>query len=261
MFSFSVLASGSSGNAVLVLADDVRLLIDAGISARRLDRSLQQHGVNPDQLTAVVVTHEHRDHVHGLRVFARRHAVPIWATGGTWTELGDLSAEVGSERCFTLTAGKVVYFGGVAAEPVAVSHDAREPVMFCFHHGGTKLVLATDLGFVGDRLRGAIADADAYILESNHDVGMLRAGAYPWHLKRRILGDKGHLSNEAAGETLAEVIGNRTTRVVLAHLSEENNAPEVAKAAVQAILMQEDLGHLPIEVAPRHESTPLYAVG
>ncbi|MBX6395646.1 MAG: MBL fold metallo-hydrolase [Alicyclobacillaceae bacterium] len=261
MLSFCLLASGSSGNAVVVCSERTRLLIDAGISARRLERALRSIGMEPGELDAVLITHEHQDHVKGLPVFGRRHSFPVWATEGTWAELTSTAKELGTDRCFTFSADQPLFFGDIAVQPVAVSHDAREPVMFCFYHGQEKLVLATDLGFVSERIKGIMAGANAYILESNHDVAMLRSGPYPWALKRRILGDKGHLSNEAAGEALLDLVDGRTQQVVLAHLSENNNLPELAKLSVETILRQGGLDHLPVEVAPRHEPTPLYTIG
>lgn len=261
VLSFSILASGSSGNAVLVRSETTCLLIDAGISARRLEQALRAHGISPERLDAVLITHEHRDHVKGLAVFGRRHAVPVWATAGTWAELPRVAGEIGTDRCFVFSPEQALFFGDISVEPVPVSHDAREPVMFCFYQGETKLALATDLGFVGDRLKRVMAGAHAYILESNHDVAMLRAGRYPWPLKRRILGDKGHLSNEAAGEALLDLADDRTEHVYLAHLSEENNLPELARTAVERALKRGGLDRIPVRVAPRHEATALYTIG
>ncbi|MCY0902441.1 MAG: MBL fold metallo-hydrolase [Firmicutes bacterium] len=224
----SVLASGSTGNAVYVEAGDTKVLLDAGVGIRQLQAAFKEIGVSLETLDAILVTHEHSDHVRGLAALLRRVSVPVYATAGTWSQIASASEGCADLVARTIGAGVPFTLGALTCEPFALSHDAEEPVGFSLYAGGRKLVLATDLGYASARVKEVTKGADAYILETNHDVEMLRAGPYPWHLKRRILGDKGHLSNAHAAEYLLDVMGEATGEVYLAHLSQENNRPDLA---------------------------------
>ena len=232
-FRCCVLASGSTGNAVYVEAGSTALLVDAGVGIRQLQGALREIGVVPDTLDALLVTHEHHDHVRGLPLVVQRFGLPVYTSQGTWSELCAGMEDVAKPRF--IAAGRPFALGEMVIEPFALSHDAMEPLGFVFHAFGRKLVLATDLGYVSAKNRDVTRGAHTYIVEANHDVEMLRAGPYPWHLKRRILGDKGHLSNDSAAEYLLDVVTEATARVFLAHLSEENNRPEVALAVVDRL--------------------------
>ena len=235
---FSVLASGSTGNAVYIEAGSTKILVDAGIGIRQLQTALSEVAVSPGDLQAVLVTHEHSDHIKGLAAVVRKWKVPVYTAAGTWSKVRSLWREEEDLQARQIRSGSVFSLGELAIEPFAISHDAEEPLGFCFYYGGDKLALATDLGYVNDRVRGATHGAHTLIVESNHDLEMLRTGPYPWHLKRRILGDKGHLSNDSASEFLADVITDATESVYLAHLSQENNRPELAVRTVVAGLRE-----------------------
>jgi phosphoribosyl 1,2-cyclic phosphodiesterase len=233
---FSVLASGSTGNAIFVSDGEQSLLVDAGLSGKQMEALFQQVDRDMKQLSGILVTHEHSDHIKGLGILARKYQLPIYANEKTWKAMEGLIGEVHSDQRFIFNTGETKTFGSMQVESFGVSHDAAEPMFFVFHQGNKKLTLITDTGYVSDRMKGIIKDSDAFVFESNHDVDMLRMGRYPWNVKRRILSDVGHVSNEDAALALADVIGDRTKRIYLAHLSQDNNMKEIARMSVAQIL-------------------------
>ncbi|MBM7567905.1 MBL fold metallo-hydrolase [Paenibacillus sacheonensis] len=233
---FTVLGSGSTGNATVVKGQDATVLVDAGLSAKRLDELMREQGVSGHEIDAIVVTHEHSDHIKGLGAFARKFNVPIYANEATWAALERHVGQLGDELRVVFETGESLDFGMLRATSYAISHDAAEPVGYVFEEDGLKLSLATDLGYVSDKVRLMIEDSDVLVLESNHDVNMLRMGRYPWNIKRRILSDVGHLSNEAAGEALCQLMTDRTKRVYLAHLSLDHNLIDLARMTVNEVL-------------------------
>ncbi|WP_240376287.1 MBL fold metallo-hydrolase [Bacillus piscicola] len=240
--TFSVLASGSTGNAVYVETEQKRLLIDAGLSGKKMEGLLQQIARSPKELDGILVTHEHSDHIKGVGVLARKYSLPVYANEKTWAAMENNLGTLQSDQKFTFARGSVQTFGDLDVESFGVSHDAADPMFFVFHHEGKKLTLATDMGYVSEQIKGVIRNSDMYIFESNHDMNMLRMGRYPWSVKRRILGDSGHVSNDDAAAALTEVVGERTTRVYLAHLSKDNNMKELARMTVSQILEEHDSG-------------------
>ena len=235
---FSVLASGSSGNAMYVATEKQKLLIDAGLSAKKLEQLLEKIHCSPKDLDGILITHEHSDHIKGLGTFARRYDLPIYANLKTWKAMDGLVGDIPTEQKFEFPINTVKSFGDIDVESFAVSHDAAEPMFFIFYHEGKKLTHVTDIGYVSDRMKGLLKDSDMYVFEANHDVNMLMMGRYPWNVKRRILSDKGHVSNEEAGYALADIIGTNTKRIYLAHLSRDNNMKDLARLSVQQILEQ-----------------------
>ncbi|TLS35415.1 MBL fold metallo-hydrolase [Pseudalkalibacillus caeni] len=235
---FSVLASGSTGNAVYVATEKQRLLIDAGLSGKKLEELFKKTGLNPSELDGLLVTHEHSDHIKGIGIFARRYNLPIYANAKTWEAMSDSIGAIPTEQKFHFERETVKTFDNLDVESFGVSHDAIEPQFYVFHHEGKKLTLATDMGYVSERIKGTIKDSDMFIFESNHDINMLMMGRYPWNVKRRILGDMGHVSNEDAALALSEVIGDKTKRIYLAHLSKDNNMKDLARLSVQQTLEQ-----------------------
>jgi len=235
--AFFLLASGSTGNAVYIESGKTKILLDAGVGIRQLQASFKEIGVAFEELDAVFITHEHSDHVRGLAALVRKVNVPVYATAGTWSHIARLWRAEENVTARVLQAGSALTLGEFAFEPFALSHDAEEPVGFCIYAGNEKLVLATDLGYASAKVKEATRGANAYILETNHDVDLLRAGSYPWHLKRRILGDKGHLSNAHSAEYLLDVLTENTQTVYLAHLSRENNRPELAHDVIARALI------------------------
>lgn len=238
---FTVLSSGSTGNATVIKNKDTTLMIDVGLSGKRTEQLLNDQGLSGANIDGILVTHEHSDHIKGLGAFSRKHNIPIYANEKTWEALGKHVGEIAEDNRIVMQTGEVRDFGDLRVESVGISHDAAEPVAYTFREGETKLSVVTDLGYMSDKVRDAIIDSDVLVLESNHDVEMLRMGRYPWNIKRRILGDEGHLSNEAAGDALCDVMTGNTRRVYLAHLSREHNQIDLARMTVQDVM--NDRGH------------------
>ncbi|GKU83859.1 MBL fold metallo-hydrolase [Niallia sp. NCCP-28] len=233
---FSVLASGSTGNAIYIESEEYSFLVDAGLSGKQMEALFEQVGRKMNKLTGILVTHEHSDHIKGVGIIARKYKLPIYANEKTWNAMSSHIGEIPLEQKFHFDMETVKTFGNLSIESFGVSHDAAEPMFYVFHEGDKKLVLITDTGYVSDRMKGIISNADSYVFESNHDVQMLRMGRYPWNTKRRILSDVGHVSNEDAAIAMSEVIGDRTKHIYLAHLSQDNNMKELARMSVAQTL-------------------------
>ncbi|WP_160724564.1 MBL fold metallo-hydrolase [Bacillus sp. USDA818B3_A] len=233
---YSILASGSTGNALYVESDEHSFLVDAGFSGKQMESLFSQIDRDISKLSGIFVTHEHSDHIKGIGVLARKYHLPVYANEKTWRAMESSVGAIPTEQKFVFNMETVKSFGSIDIESFGVSHDAAEPMFYVFHHADKKLVLITDTGYVSDRMKGTISDADVYIFESNHDVQMLRMGRYPWNTKRRILSDLGHVSNEDAALAMSDVIGDKTKRIYLAHLSLDNNMKDLAKMAVTQTL-------------------------
>jgi phosphoribosyl 1,2-cyclic phosphodiesterase len=232
--SFCTLASGSSGNATLVRGPEGALLLDAGLSLAELGRRWTRVGFDPGELRAILLTHEHGDHSRSAPRLARRLGLPVWLSRGT--EAGLERQWRGDEQRRHLADGQRCRVAGIEIEAIAVSHDVREPLQYRFQVGERSLVAVTDLGQAGAGVRRALAGSSAWLLESNHDEALLAAGPYPGWLKRRVGGPKGHLSNGECAELIGAAIHAGLHSVTLAHLSRENNRPELALAAARQAL-------------------------
>ena len=304
MVRFTVLASGSKGNATVVTGGRTRILLDAGLSCRELFRRMKLAGEEPETLDAIIITHEHSDHVNGLAVTARKLGIPVYFTEAThrawmrwltprrqmtyaqWLEqcarqAAERQAEAASEEMApdeaedeaqagpaqfveaakageaaaepSAPAGKedptwlpaIEYFqagqpfavGDLAVSPFTIPHDAADPVGFVFQAEGVRMAFATDLGYIPPNVKAQLAGVDLLLLESNHDLEMLRDGPYPWQVKQRVLSRVGHLSNDAAAEYLANEYDGQAAYVILAHLSESNNFPELARVTAERALI------------------------
>ncbi|ODG91808.1 MULTISPECIES: MBL fold metallo-hydrolase [Bacillaceae] len=233
---FSVLASGSTGNALYVGTEKTKLLVDTGLSGKAMESLFKEINRDIKEVSGILVTHEHSDHIKGLGVLARRYQIPIYANEKTWKAMNHLIGDIPTEQKFIFNMETTIQFGDIEVESFGVSHDAAEPMFYVFHHNEKKFVTITDTGYVSDRMKGIISNADMYIFESNHDVEMLRMGRYPWSIKRRILSDVGHVSNEDAALAMSDVIGDKTKRIYLAHLSQDNNMKELARMSVTQTL-------------------------
>jgi phosphoribosyl 1,2-cyclic phosphodiesterase len=231
-----VLASGSTGNATFIEMENTKLLVDAGISTRRIKQSLDKLGIKIEELDGVLITHEHRDHVNGLPTLLKKYRLPTYARPDTWQSM--YCREVLPQDCCRELPDSLD-IGKVKIEPFAISHDAADPVGFRLNAGGRKVGFATDLGFVTPTVKEALALSDVLVFEANHDLEMLKNGGYPWYLKKRIMSNRGHLANTDTGWTLARLNRKAHTDVFLAHLSRENNRPELAEETVASILTQE----------------------
>jgi phosphoribosyl 1,2-cyclic phosphodiesterase len=231
---FASLGSGSEGNGLVVECGETRVLVDCGFGVRDAAARLGRLGLAPSSLTAILVTHEHSDHVGGVPAFAARHGIPVWATFGT---LAAVSARFeGMTQVYGFDSHERFAIEALEITPVPVPHDAREPVQYVIGDGVRRLGVLTDIGVSTAHVEASLSGCDALVLECNHDLGMLEAGDYPYPLKKRIAGRLGHLDNEAAAEILSRIDTSRLTHIVAAHLSQQNNAPELARAALASAL-------------------------
>jgi len=240
--NISILASGSSGNVTYIESENKKILVDCGLSGKKTKELLQTINRRPEDLDAILVTHEHRDHVHGVGVLARKYHLDVYANEKTWQAMEPMIGSLKTEQKYLFDIDKTLTFGDIEVSSFGVSHDAIDPQFYIFQKNDKRFVMLTDTGYVSDKMRWQVADADAYLFESNHDLSMLRMGRYPWSLKQRILGDKGHLSNDDGALALSEIIGDRTRRVYLGHLSKENNMKKIARSTAEEILLAKETG-------------------
>lgn len=234
----SSIASGSKGNCILVEDRDTTILVDVGISKKKVEEGLSSFHRTPDEIDGILITHEHSDHIKGLGVFLRKYNVPVYATEKTVDYILNQSniGKVDSDLFFTIEKNKSFDLKDIRVSPLQISHDAVDPVCYRFDEDSIhnkSCAIATDLGEVTPDLIRSLQELDGILVESNHDVRMLQMGPYPYNLKQRIWGSKGHLSNEACGHFINQLISDRLKKIVLGHLSQENNYPELAFQAVR----------------------------
>ena len=238
---FSPLCSGSSGNASFVDAGGVRLLVDAGVPGRRMKELMDMIDVAPETLNAILVTHEHSDHVAGVGVLSRRYDLPVFAAAECWQSMPKSIGEIAPKNVRVFEPDRDFYLKQLCVHPFTTPHDSAHAVGYTFVHDGKKLSIMTDIGHVSNRMIDAVANSDLILLEANHDVEMLKAGSYPYPLKMRILSSHGHLCNEDAGLVLQKLHDRGVKNAILGHLSEENNTPELALVTVQSVLEEAGL--------------------
>ena len=257
------LASGSSGNCIFAGSETTSLLIDAGLSGKKTEQGLNTFGCTGTDVDAIFVTHEHADHISGLGVLARKLGKPIYATPGTIREIRRTPSvgKIPDELFHEVRPDVPVQIGDMTVEPFAISHDAAEPVAYRITSGGKAAAIATDMGTWTDYTIRHLQFVDALLLEANHDVRMLEMGRYPYPLKRRILGDHGHLSNESSGQLLCEILHDGLRHILLGQLSAENNYPALAYETVCAEVTMGDnpwkASDFPIRVARRDQTGEL----
>ena len=245
--SVSVLASGSRGNSAVIESSQARILVDAGLSCRETFKRIRATGVDPRTLSAILITHEHSDHVSGLAVLARKLNIPVFMTGAThqaWARsLRDEAGELPKlARLEVFSSGRAFQVADITVMPFTIPHDAADPVGFTFRVEGAKIAIATDLGYLPASVCDHLRRCDVLLIESNHDLEMLRVGPYPWSVKQRVMSRVGHLSNDSLAQFFAQEYDGSASYVVLAHLSEQNNHPEVARrVALEALGPQQSL--------------------
>lgn len=255
MLRFSLLGSGSSGNAILMASERTKILIDNGLSFKQLSLRAAAVGLSLEDLAAIVVTHEHGDHVSGIGVLTRKVPVPVYMTRGTFENLSPTLGTLGEVRFFE--AGDTLLIGDLTIRSFSVSHDAADPVGFTVSAGGAQFGLATDLGHVSHLVRNRLAGSHALIIESNHCPEMLRKGEYPPKVQQRIRGRQGHLSNEDMCSLLHSLLHDDLQHVVLVHISEKNNSPALVDQRVRGVLKKHPAL---IFLATQDTPTPLFEV-
>lgn len=260
------IASGSSGNCIYAGSEDTHLLVDTGISKKRIEEGLKQLEIKGEELDGILITHEHSDHIQGLGVFSRKYEIPIYATRGTiegiqsYKSLGampeGLLHEISEDHPFWL--------GDIQVHPFAISHDARQPCGYRMECGEKRVAVATDLGMYDAYTVEQLKDLDAVLLEANHDIHMLEVGPYPYPLKQRVMGDRGHLSNELSGRLLCDILHDNLKGVLLGHLSKENNYAELAYETVKLEITYGDVPYkgedIPLQVAHRERISEIINV-
>jgi phosphoribosyl 1,2-cyclic phosphodiesterase len=255
---FQTLASGSKGNAILVCSHQTRILVDAGLSAKELVNRLQQTGLKADQLDAVVISHEHTDHIRGLGTLSRRLDLPVYLTQGT---LDNLPPEIGQlSEVKLFQPGNAFTIGDVSIKPFSVSHDARDPAGFVLEHEAHRLGVCTDLGIVTQLVRTRLQGCQGLIVEANHDPELLLKGPYPLPLKQRIRSRHGHLSNAETFELLHSIHHPDLQVVLFAHLSEVNNQPELVLKGSREFLNGSGWGGVTLDVGKQHELSKAFVL-
>lgn len=263
LIRMSVLASGSTGNATYVESDKGSLLVDAGLTGKKMEGLFSQIDKEIKNVNGILVTHEHADHIKGLGVLARKYGLPIYANEKTWSAIEKKDSRIPMDQKFIFNPYETKSLAGFDVESFNVSHDAIDPQFYVFHNNSKKFTILTDTGYVSDRMKGIIKGSDAFMFESNHDVDMLRMCRYPWKTKQRILSDMGHVSNEDAGLAMTDVITDNTKRIYLSHLSQDNNMKDLARMSVGQVLKEHDIdsdNEVKLCDTDKAEATPIYTL-
>jgi len=260
--SITVLASGSKGNCTVVSSSGTHLLVDAGLSCRELLRRMVLCGLDPHAIDAILITHEHTDHIGGLHVLARRLRIPVYITGPTYHAYQKFARDsagnrIAIKRLETFCSGSTFQIGDITVKPFTIPHDAVDPVGFTFCSDGIKIGVCTDLGYMPNSVRHHLRGCHVLMIESNHDLELLRGGPYPWSVKQRVMSRVGHLSNDALADFLTSDYDGIAEYLILAHLSEQNNHPEIARmTAERALSEQRSWFRNHLLLAAQHEPLP-----
>ena len=260
------IASGSSGNCIYIGTQAAHLLVDAGISGKKTIEGLNSLGLTGNDLDGILITHEHADHISGLGVMCRKFGIPVYGTRGTISAIkkrGGLG-RIDDSLFHVVNADEKFTLKDITVNPMKISHDAAEPVAYRFQYGTKRMAVATDLGIYDDYTVECLKGTDVLLLEANHDINMLQVGPYPYYLKQRILGNRGHLSNELSGKLLCRLLHDKLKSVILGHLSLENNLAELAYETVRLEISMSDNPYkpedFPIYVASRSAMSQLVEI-
>ncbi|MGG7214748.1 MBL fold metallo-hydrolase [Clostridium nigeriense] len=239
---FCSLYSGSSGNSIFIASENARILIDAGLPGKKIDEALKSIGEDPRQLDGIFVTHEHSDHIKGIGVLSRKYDIPIYSNADTWTVMEELIGKIKEHNIRIMDRRSTMSIKDLDVISYNIPHDAVAPVGYTVHCNGRRASVTTDFGIYTEEIRDNIKDSEVILLESNHDVNMLKFGPYPYALKRRILSEVGHLSNEDCGKALVDLIKYKSNkRIILGHLSGTNNHPDLALETVSEVLRENNI--------------------
>lgn len=246
MLDLISLFSSSKGNSTYVFSDNTKILIDVGISSKRLVESLSNINVMPEEIQAVLITHEHSDHIKGIKVFSKKYNIPVYASEKTWGTL--VSLEIPDNLKKTFFVSESFKINDIDIFPFPIPHDAIEPCGFNIFSKNNKVTVATDMGHITPELLSKFESSDTILLEANHDVAMLRSGSYPYYLKERVIGNFGHLSNAISAEAVEYLIKSGTKKIILGHLSQENNIPALALATVKSKLLMDKVSFADVSI-------------
>ena len=235
MLAMAPLFSGSSGNSVCIYSDETSILVDAGVSGIKIINELKRAGVVPESLAGILITHEHDDHIKGVGILSRKLDIPIYATASTWEAMESKLGSISLKNIRIFDKQQDFYIGNMNIRAFSIPHDAADPVGYVIESGGSSTAIATDIGKLKRSWLNAVNGADTVLLESNYDLDMLTAGPYPYNLKHRVM--KSHLCNDAAGEAAYQLICSGAKRIILGHLSKENNFPELALRSCESSLI------------------------
>lgn len=259
-FRFCSLVSGSSGNCQYIETERARILLDAGLSGKKVQELLSCIEVDPASIDGILVTHEHQDHIKGAGILSRRFDIPIYANEETWIGMRDSIGNIGEKNIKLIKNSRDFEINDMGITPFSISHDARDPLGYSFHSKDKKISVLTDTGVADEAIERNLKGSDFLMVESNHDPNMLKIGRYPQFLKQRVLGKLGHLSNEEAGNLIRNLDLNEDARVILGHLSMENNFPELAYQTVHNVLAEAGMEKLSIEMTYRDRPTRIYDI-
>ncbi len=241
MLKLASLYSGSSGNSIYISSKSTHILVDAGLSGKRIEKSMASIGASIKNIQAILISHEHMDHILGAGVLSRRYGIPIYANEKTWEAMRVSLKKIDPDCIRIFLTGQPFKIGDIEINTFSTPHDAIEPVGFNFCCNKKKVTIATDIGHIHKSLLNNLVGSDMILLESNHDIEMLKVGRYPWPLKQRIMSDKGHLCNDMAAKVVAYLAANGTKKFLLGHLSKENNFPELAFQTVKNALTEKSV--------------------
>lgn len=255
------LYSGSSGNCFFIQSENSKILIDAGVSCKKIETSLQtDFNLSLNDIDAIFVTHEHIDHTKSLNLISSKYNLPVYASNGTWNALTEKTQKISNENKHIFELDKSFEFKDLRIFPFATPHDAAEPCGFNIYNGNSKISVATDLGYIDDKIFNNLKDSSFLMLESNYEPNILKVSSYPYRLKQRIMSKSGHLSNNEASTTISKLIDYGLKDVLLIHLSKENNVPEIAYETVVENLKKTNYSLDSLNVAPRDSSSKIFNV-
>ena len=256
MFKFCSLYSGSTGNSLLVETDNTKVLVDTGESCKKIVEGLSSINVSADEIDAIIITHEHIDHVKSLGTISKKFNIPVYANTETWDAMPTQRDKIETHNIKTFKIKESFEIGDLRIKPFSIPHDAANPCGFNICHNNKKISIATDLGHMNSEILTNLENSSFILLESNYDTNILKCSPYPYHLKMRISGPNGHLSNDMAGKTISTLISTGLNQVMLGHLSKENNFPELAYKTVVETLLENNYNEASIKLSVAKRFTP-----